>query len=762
MAIITAERYTPKALVSFSTEQGEIVLRAGVPETQGYAIDNDVLSISTNNDLGSDAGTFQIQLASRGNWDKVLASNDFVRIQMFRDRNEELQGKATVFMGLIDDVRKGVSLQGGKPQRSITVTGRTFAKALINFEVGVISEVRVTPVSIGWLMNKITFAGQSASQISQQIFDALVFEYMNYEFKNGQTFKTLTELNLSSRPGEILRYDNSFTNYQGSIQSFLREISNEPFNQMFWECYDGKAVFTLRETPFNPDNWNALPKHEITDKDVVTDSIGRSDIETFTVFSVGVQNFFNGDDVNATTGVFPYWYKPYFDKYGLRRLHRFTGYVGYANSADSTHTATELEKYQKDLFNWNIHNPNFYNGTITVKGDNKYKIGDRLLYKSQEDGRDIEFFIESVNHEFVNYQYWVTKLGVTRGVEEDGKARFSEPWGAFESYSGGAFGEEAISYAFSASFSNSFNMSAMPTANNYTGPDNGAHGQINLRGRLSGTDVWNDLLFEVGKREGVNPVFLKVIMAIESSGNLTAYNPTSRATGPFQILPRWYPEFDYDRMTKDMEYAIWAGAQVVKEKARISGKTDIYTVARYYYDANKGDSYGKQAVEMYTGLGFSSSDSVLGMPQGLQEVFPPATGASPTAQQIIAYAKTFIGKTRYVFGGGRTQSDILKGVFDCSSWVHYVFKQHGINLGSANPVNVNTDVIAKQGQSVGSVVSLRPGDLVFFNTYKYNGHVGIYMGDGKWIGCQTSNGVEIEDLKWWMNRYGLGSLRRVL
>jgi cell wall-associated NlpC family hydrolase len=68
-----------------------------------------------------------------------------------------------------------------------------------------------------------------------------------------------------------------------------------------------------------------------------------------------------------------------------------------------------------------------------------------------------------------------------------------------------------------------------------------------------------------------------------------------------------------------------------------------------------------------------------------------------------------------------------------------VFKQAGINLGGGN-----TDTIAKQGTRV-SVKNMRPGDIVFFDTYKKNGHVGIYLGNGKFIGSQ-SKGVSIEDL----------------
>jgi len=41
---------------------------------------------------------------------------------------------------------------------------------------------------------------------------------------------------------------------------------------------------------------------------------------------------------------------------------------------------------------------------------------------------------------------------------------------------------------------------------------------------------------------------------------------------------------------------------------------------------------------------------------------------------------------------------------------------------------------------------MKTGDLVFFDTYKKDGHVGIYVGDGKFIGTQTSTGVAIADM----------------
>jgi cell wall-associated NlpC family hydrolase len=163
--------------------------------------------------------------------------------------------------------------------------------------------------------------------------------------------------------------------------------------------------------------------------------------QTYTLFSVNCQSFFNSTSQQNTFNSFPLYYKPYADKYGLRRLQRYTNYVGFQNSSDkTTKNKLKIDKYQEDLFNWNIMNADFYSGKITVRGSQKYKVGDRLVYESDEWGENFEFYIESVSHEFVNYSYWVTRLGVTRGLTNRGSSRFSSPWGMSEVFRGGLFG----------------------------------------------------------------------------------------------------------------------------------------------------------------------------------------------------------------------------------------------------------------------------------------------------------------------------------
>ncbi len=106
---------------------------------------------------------------------------------------------------------------------------------------------------------------------------------------------------------------------------------------------------------------------------------------------------------------------------------------------------------------------------------------------------------------------------------------------------------------------------------------------------------------------------------------------------------------------------------------------------------------------------------------------------------VIHAGDKYIGNSVYVFGGGRNSYDVTNGRFDCSGFVAWAFRQAGINVGA------HTDILKNTGTRV-SMSEARPGDLVFFDTYKIDGHVGIYLGGGKFIGSQSSTGIAIADL----------------
>lgn len=96
--------------------------------------------------------------------------------------------------------------------------------------------------------------------------------------------------------------------------------------------------------------------------------------------------------------------------------------------------------------------------------------------------------------------------------------------------------------------------------------------------------------------------------------------------------------------------------------------------------------------------------------------------------------------TRYKYGG----STPARG-FDCSGFVTYVFQN-----ASDNALPHNTASIARISRPIPED-GLRPGDFVFFNILgQPYSHMGIYIGDGRFINAPSSRSggrVRIDSLR---------------
>lgn len=127
-----------------------------------------------------------------------------------------------------------------------------------------------------------------------------------------------------------------------------------------------------------------------------------------------------------------------------------------------------------------------------------------------------------------------------------------------------------------------------------------------------------------------------------------------------------------------------------------------------------------------------------------------------TVKSLISEGLKYIGNSVYVFGGGRNEYDITNGRFDCSAFVSWAYAQVDIKIGAS------TEVLKNTGTPV-MVEEMLPGDLVFFDTYKKDGHVGIYLGAGKFLGSQSSTGVAIADMTtgYWLEKFN-GRANRII
>jgi len=127
----------------------------------------------------------------------------------------------------------------------------------------------------------------------------------------------------------------------------------------------------------------------------------------------------------------------------------------------------------------------------------------------------------------------------------------------------------------------------------------------------------------------------------------------------------------------------------------------------------------------------------------------PVSSSGVTGNDIAAYAQQFLG-CRYVYGAAGPSS------FDCSGLTMYVYKHFGYSLSHSSKVQ------ATQGKAVTG--ELQPGDiLVFSNDGKTVGHVGIYIGNDKFVhAADSSTGVVIGKLSDRWNKSKYWGARRIL
>lgn len=170
----------------------------------------------------------------------------------------------------------------------------------------------------------------------------------------------------------------------------------------------------------------------------------------------------------------------------------------------------------------------------------------------------------------------------------------------------------------------------------------------------------------------------------------------------------------------------------------------------------KNNRLSKSLVGISLSLSLLTSGTMFLSPQSAHAAAAPAATATYSAtsaskaDSIVRTAQSYIGKVRYGFGVRDTNRLIL----DCSAYTQMVFKMNGITIPWGSSAQ------AKVGTPVKNKAQLQKGDLVMFSVSKPGriNHVGIYLGNGKFISNTASSGVVIRDLNtgYWKDRFITG------
>ncbi|WP_035191150.1 NlpC/P60 family protein [Ligilactobacillus equi] len=129
---------------------------------------------------------------------------------------------------------------------------------------------------------------------------------------------------------------------------------------------------------------------------------------------------------------------------------------------------------------------------------------------------------------------------------------------------------------------------------------------------------------------------------------------------------------------------------------------------KYFFDRGNG--------VMYTGTHNIDGANYTFQSNGVLKV-------DTTRERVASVAKSLIG-TPYAWGGTTTAG------FDCSGFTQYVYARVGINLG-------RTTYQQQYNGTRVAATEARPGDLLFWGSANAPHHVGISLGNGKYIDAST-------------------------
>ncbi|HPR04662.1 MAG TPA: NlpC/P60 family protein [Deltaproteobacteria bacterium] len=213
---------------------------------------------------------------------------------------------------------------------------------------------------------------------------------------------------------------------------------------------------------------------------------------------------------------------------------------------------------------------------------------------------------------------------------------------------------------------------------------------------------------------------------------LPACSARKTAIAPYQPKPLFKPRAVAAQAQK-MGYSIQVGAfQNVNNAARLTKKLEVQGIDAFYFA--HGSGFFKVRFGNYPTQGAATAETRRMKGRGIIEVFyvikpgeyavargKPRAGIS-TRDDIVDTARDFVGLP-YLWG-----SSELSAPLDCSGLVLAVYQLNGLNVPRTSAEQYETGTPVDMGD-------IEKGDLVFFATSGSGrvSHVGIYIGDGKFI-----------------------------
>ena len=138
-----------------------------------------------------------------------------------------------------------------------------------------------------------------------------------------------------------------FMQYSGSLASMIRDLSNAPFNEIYWTHEDnGKATLHYRQTPFEEDDWKNLASVHVDDSDVLSWDLDSNDSEQYSIFDIESDKVLN--NVNLLANLLPITddQNELIARYGYKYMEVSSPYF-YTDVLGTGISSSDIEKMQQ-------------------------------------------------------------------------------------------------------------------------------------------------------------------------------------------------------------------------------------------------------------------------------------------------------------------------------------------------------------------------------------------------------------------------------
>jgi hypothetical protein len=580
-----------------------------------------------------------------------------------------------------------------------------------------------------------------------------------------------------------------FVNYQGSIRQFLEDVAAKPFNELFFEfTNDGKCVAFMRPTPFDEDKWKSLPVKSISSEEVIQESFGKNDAEMYSIFVVQAPNIMEYNSLDI--GVFPKFHPALVEKYGYKRLDANNRYLisSGANAAitggSTTSTAPTGTGVDTSLPVWNALWAFVTKNKLTEKENlDKKEASVELLFNKAFPNMPNDLILgiidslkkgELTEQSYITLAEWsgnqgpslptyqtlmiflqANMLDVPETIRKNRNLVFSALTQEYP-YMQTSLINGIINSLLDRKFTEDV-YAELAAASGTTANNNGTTPNKNVAGDL--LNQYTQRLFN-WYCENVN--FYAGDIRVVGSPD---YRIGSRLNYGDQEEPAFW-EFYIESVQHEFDFVggyttilgVTRGLQTDDGDKRFSnlfGKSQDF----------KGGYLGEQPLDLLfqegaaaqagNGTGLTPTSAGTGGGGVVQIAYDPygnpvagSIPGGPTAMMALNTASKMTSRAAvYSFGAGRGHNPFYDSIIyaDCSSFIYWCYKTVGVTLNGSTTDSIKMDPrlksIGVRGSNKNQVLSLMQlGDLIWFDTYKVDGHIGIYSGNGKFIAISGPKG----------------------